>query len=174
MAELVCRWLVVYRSIPTSNRNNTCKRCKTCQLYIVLFLHQTATRGTPDFTDSTLYIVLFLHQTATVLRQSCIRASCISFYSYIKPQPHPVIRYRNYGCISFYSYIKPQLFLNLHPVASVVYRSIPTSNRNARVFWRYIASLYIVLFLHQTATLFSKLPLNKEIQGHWRDKKTEV
>ena len=78
-------------------------------LYIVLFLHQTATVSPLWTSQAKLYIVLFLHQTATTV------------HTYIGQD-----------------------------------------------------GLYIVLFLHQTATLFSKLPLNKEIQGYWRDKKTEV
>ena len=57
------------------------------------------------------------------------------------------------GCISFYSYIKPQLSDVIIVVDAVVYRSIPTSNRNCDVLWITIVVLYIVLFLHQTATL---------------------
>ena len=34
------------------------------------------------------------------------------------------------GCISFYSYIKPQRHDSLEFLLFVVYRSIPTSNRN--------------------------------------------
>ena len=34
------------------------------------------------------------------------------------------------GCISFYSYIKPQQFIGHTDNTCVVYRSIPTSNRN--------------------------------------------
>ena len=100
------------------------------------------------------------------------------------------------GCISFYSYIKPQLDLRQPHQRLVVYRSIPTSNRNIRAafaldklvvyrsiptsnrnhtrlrkrtkqvvyrsiptsnrnYWVLLiirAALYIVLFLHQTAT----------------------
>ena len=124
------------------------------------------------------------------------RSRCISFYSYIKPQLYAVMIPSKLSCISFYSYIKPQLAGYRPLLSDVVYRSIPTSNRNHGdvirihefVVYRSIPTsnrnlllpnsstprLYIVLFLHQTATLFSKLPLNKEIQGYWRDKKTEV
>ena len=35
------------------------------------------------------------------------------------------------GCISFYSYIKPQRLSSFTASRSVVYRSIPTSNRNS-------------------------------------------
>ena len=56
-----------------------------------------------------LYIFWILHQTTTVFCHSINRSCCISFESYIKPQPtlHPsgVL----ICCISFESYIKPQL-----------------------------------------------------------------
>ena len=130
--EILC---VVYRSIPTSNRNGNLYGHKVHELYIVLFLHQTATP----------------------------RGGGLNFYC----------------CISFYSYIKPQLTYTLREAQAVVYRSIPTSNRNTDreadcvglVVYRSIPTsnrnfptstrprrkLYIVLFLHQTATMESKL-----------------
>ena len=74
----------------------------------------------------------------------------------------------------FMSYIKPQPMLRLAHRATVVYRTIPTSNHNVmqkRLNWIYVVyrtiptsnhnpseskarsfSLYIVLFLHQTTT----------------------
>ena len=77
-------------------------------------------------------------------------------------------------CISLYSYIKPQLILSVRSHLPVVYPYIPTSNRNAAtglaigsaVVYPYIptsnrnqllistfsALLYILIFLHQTAT----------------------
>ena len=80
----------------------------------------------------------------------------------------------SFRCISFYSYIKPQLkddhgrtqnvvyrsiptsnrndSWSLRVRLKVVYRSIPTSNRNERSGRSQIRKLYIVLFLHQTAT----------------------
>ena len=78
------------------------------KLYIVLFLHQTATAAIFLLSFSVLYIVLFLHQTATALISQHVQECCISFYSYIKPQ----------HCILYVILL------------SVVYRSIPTSNRN--------------------------------------------
>ena len=147
-----------------------------------------------------MYIVLFLHQTATKdmarrLYNCCIsfysyikpqhcrpssgrRSRCISFYSYIKPQLYAVMIPSKLSCISFYSYIKPQL-AGYRPLLSdvvyrsiptsnrnhgdvirihefVVYRSIPTSNRNTLKDWLEALMLYIVLFLHQTATLGCK------------------
>ena len=56
---------VVYRSIPTSNRNRRSGARIPFALYIVLFLHQTATCVLVSKLPDSLYIVLFLHQTAT-------------------------------------------------------------------------------------------------------------
>ena len=78
--------LVVYRSIPTSNRNDAVKLLRLSQLYIVLFLHQTATLIPLYQKRGMLYIVLFLHQTATSSYKCLPSLCCISFYSYIKPQ----------------------------------------------------------------------------------------
>ena len=108
------RWLgewpwVVYRTIPTSNHNFT----------------------TLILPPRSLYIVLFLHQTTTKKLKSSGLGSCISYYSYIKPQLY---------------------VLFLHP-AFVVYRTIPTSNHNSLPYMSYNYLLYIVLFLHQTTTL---------------------
>ena len=149
----VCRVYVVYRSIPTSNRNARYNEAHGVWLYIVLFLHQTATQLNED--------------TWTVC--------CISFYSYIKPQPMIQNHTLCGCCISFYSYIKPQpdranpnfilVVYRSIPTSNrntsrraailtwVVYRSIPTSNRNAQLDRIKHSKLYIVLFLHQTATI---------------------
>ena len=78
--------LVVYRTIPTSN-------------------HNRLERG--DISIE-LYIVLFLHQTTTPRQKRKKAACCISYYSYIKPQP-----------------MVDNIFIN-----NVVYRTIPTSNHN--------------------------------------------
>ena len=102
---------VVYRSIPTSNRNLVSFTSSRPPLYIVLFLHQTATCRKPCFCQVWLYIVLFLHQTATRCRNSPRCLCCISFYSYIKPQRNGRACMQVVGCISFYSYIKPQQHL---------------------------------------------------------------
>ena len=77
---------VVYLTIPTSNHNIT--------LILVMIRW--------------LYILLFLHQTTTHISHSTRRSGCISYYSYIKPQPDTVRLFDMLGCISYYSYIKPQ------------------------------------------------------------------
>ena len=78
-------------------------------LYIVLFLHQTTTTLTLLLIFRKLYIVLFLHQTTTLPSDSNVYSSCISYYSYIKPQLSYILVFCNISCISYYSYIKPQL-----------------------------------------------------------------
>ena len=102
-------------------------------LYIVLFLHQTTTLTLCEYCPMMLYIVLFLHQTTTVFLIGILMLSCISYYSYIKPQPGSTSNTRNGCCISYYSYIKPQLTTVRNGDNSVVYRTIPTSNHNQRL-----------------------------------------
>ena len=55
---------------------------------------------------------------------------CISFESYIKPQPAELRPDAGVGCISFESYIKPQPGQNLTLLQNVVYLLNPTSNHN--------------------------------------------
>ena len=81
---------VVYRTIPTSNHNCERYRKRSIWLYIVLFLHQTTTKGA------------FMRD----------KASCISYYSYIKPQLINLVIMQKISCISYYSYIKPQLLFS--------------------------------------------------------------
>ena len=122
---------VVYLSIPTSNHNPCRGMPHHIWLFICLFLHQTTTIRGLQKRWKRLFICLFLHQTTTLLlvlscrKQLFIclflhqtttpspfggwRKSCLSVYSYIKPQHIPVCRLRTGGCLSVYSYIKPQL-----------------------------------------------------------------
>ena len=121
-------------------------------LYIILFLHQTTTSW--DFTifAPRLYIILFLHQTTTFFVGIKILTSCISFFSYIKPQHLIGFSCTLFSCISFFSYIKPQHVCQSCFPVKVVYHSFPTSNHNlvSHTSCRY--ALYIILFLHQTTT----------------------
>ena len=121
---------VVYHTIPTSNHNREQVSCCNCQLYIILFLHQTTTAGFLEVLNFWLYIILFLHQTTTPLCVTAFYACCISYYSYIKPQRYV----DNFGkvsrCISYYSYIKPQRSGVSRLETYVVYHTIPTSNHN--------------------------------------------
>ena len=100
--------LVVYLLIPTSNHN--------LQMSLIISL--------------TLYIFWFLHQTTTAQLADALAHSCISFDSYIKPQPWTCRVWRN----------------------KVVYLLIPTSNHNFAAPQLKLKQLYIFWFLHQTTT----------------------
>ena len=104
----VCAEKVVYLSIPTSNHNHR-------------LFHGFSVE---------LYIFRFLHQTTTCLQGFEHKDCCISFDSYIKPQPNSQkIIYE-----------------------TVVYLSIPTSNHNFNKEMAEYQKLYIFRFLHQTTT----------------------
>ena len=105
-------------------------------MYIFWFLHQTTTLHPPKCESGGLYIFWFLHQTTTGLVILIICARCISFDSYIKPQPTDFSATR----------------------IPVVYLLIPTSNHNWAVACCTTRSLYIFWFLHQTTT-FSSLAM---------------
>ena len=78
--------MVVYLLVPTSNHNLRKHRKYDITLYIFWFLHQTTT------------------EKVTIKPNWC----CISFGSYIKPQPGRALPSVGMRCISFGSYIKPQ------------------------------------------------------------------
>ena len=121
---------VVYLLIPTSNHNLKSLLYAAHQLYIFWFLHQTTTGFVQGVSNLGLYIFWFLHQTTTnSILLACSR-SCISFDSYIKPQP----------------------FCLIHFIATVVYLLIPTSNHNYLSVYPLLVTLYIFWFLHQTTT----------------------
>ena len=122
------------------------------RLYIVLFLHQTTTPNEHYRINPRLYIVLFLHQTTTIRRNCRVNNCCISYYSYIKPQPSGkkiainAVVYRTIPTSNHNCGQSPP------PCLFVVYRTIPTSNHNRQACSKLSARLYIVLFLHQTTT----------------------
>ena len=100
---------IIYILIPTSNHNR-----RWCY-----------------FWNFALYIFWFLHQTTTQQNEWSLNKCCISFDSYIKPQP------RWHWLLAL----------------PVVYLLIPTSNHNL-VFCNTICiELYIFWFLHQTTTI---------------------
>ena len=103
-------WCVVYLSFPTSNHNRKMQAEINKLLYIFRFLHQTTTEAIDMKDANGLYIFRFLHQTTT---------SLICLYICI-------------GCISFVSYIKPQPVSNILCNFAVVYLSFPTSNHNLK------------------------------------------
>ena len=121
-------------------------------LYIFWFLHQTTTREQQQYFCFWLYIFWFLHQTTTQTKATAICKRCISFDSYIKPQPCVIVIGNRTSCISFDSYIKPQLDSYHIRITCVVYLLIPTSNHNPLLIHQVHKLLYIFWFLHQTTT----------------------
>ena len=79
------------------------------RLYIFWILHQTTTIVPFGNISILLYIFWILHQTTTLCLSAFLLLGCISFESYIKPQPALVLKTAQERCISFESYIKPQL-----------------------------------------------------------------
>ena len=143
---------VVYRTIPTSNHNWSSRDIVVPVLYIVLFLHQTTTLSRLPYSVYPLYIVLFLHQTTTTRLILLIK---IKLYIVLFLHQTTTAFFKTdrlISCISYYSYIKPQRQLNAPGIKYVVYRTIPTSNHNLIFSHHLVRLLYIVLFLHQTTT----------------------
>ena len=144
--------LVVYLLIPTSNHNRQRIKNATKKLYIFWFLHQTTTNSKRYTRDmSCISFDSYIKPQPQCL--SIYRLlRCISFDSYIKPQRLERIRSRIPCCISFDSYIKPQRLVVLFMSVTVVYLLIPTSNHNLYVPRYSHYMLYIFWFLHQTTT----------------------
>ena len=122
--------VVVYLSFPTSNHNSIIFVLYHTALYIFRFLHQTTTGQHKQQVHIGLYIFRFLHQTTTINVYVIDTIGCISFVSYIKPQPFTPT------CLRY----------------SVVYLSFPTSNHNTNQRCNVGCVLYIFRFLHQTTT----------------------
>ena len=114
-----------------------------------------------------MYIFWFLHQTTTYFLSFFIYTGCISFDSYIKPQPYLRTSARHAGCISFDSYIKPQLWTLIIKHLRVVYLLIPTSNHNRDFFYIFFCQLYIFWFLHQTTTQGSSRARRRKLYIFW-------
>ena len=109
VTRITIKLKVVYLLIPTSNHN--------------IFMSLSSVK--------LLYIFWFLHQTTTPPLAASSSTSCISFDSYIKPQPSE----------------------HITNIKDVVYLLIPTSNHNPYIFCLFDIVLYIFWFLHQTTTI---------------------
>ena len=191
---------VVYPYIPTSNRNGPRWLPSPFQLYILIFLHQTATPPTPSIYDQMLYILIFLHQTATTLRHSKINLElyiliflhqtathrCCTYYSstlYILIFLHqtatmPTLTIEIKSCISLYSYIKPQLMVDVLFFWHVVYPYIPTSNRNkvdkstwlSKVVYPYIPTSnrnYLSMYSKEVRVVYPYIPTSNRNLTDW-------
>ena len=143
---------VVYLLIPTSNHNQ--RYAYPSKVPVVYLLIPTSNHNPLIFISNVaeLYIFWFLHQTTTSRMWQKTTTSCISFDSYIKPQPSLKTLLQKRGCISFDSYIKPQRLLGVFYHVLVVYLLIPTSNHNLHGTLDVFLMLYIFWFLHQTTT----------------------
>ena len=153
------------------------------QLYIFWILHQTTTDYKCLANDFLLYIFWILHQTTTTAVSSDSPRCCISFESYIKPQPssyynklHLVVYLlnptSNHNLLAFKSSGTRVVYLlnptsNHNPVTikanseEVVYLLNPTSNHNSWLSGSFHDLLYIFWILHQTTTswyLFYRFP----------------
>ena len=143
---------VVYLLIPTSNHN--------VYLFaglwepVVYLLIPTSNHNGQGFLLWTylLYIFWFLHQTTTSEVYCLFGAGCISFDSYIKPQPRLIVRQRE--CVVYLLIpTSNHNSLSLLMVRQmVVYLLIPTSNHNKNGQKQKTGLLYIFWFLHQTTT----------------------
>ena len=157
--------VVVYLLIPTSNHNYMNRLIKLNGLYIFWFLHQTTTELEPiTWSVSCISFDSYIKPQPA----GCIRwksRSCISFDSYIKPQRLCCAPSLRRCCISFDSYIKPQLMSWSITIICVVYLLIPTSNHNDCATLLHTDVLYIFWFLHQTTTLW---------RTHWRKLKLYI
>ena len=137
---------VVYLYIPTSNHNYYYSYCRLFWLYIFIFLHQTTTNSMSMSSQVELYIFIFLHQTTTRIDNL---KSGLSLYIFIFL--HQTTTVDSHGsiassCISLYSYIKPQPQNKRNTYTCVVYLYIPTSNHNCgltRIVYHLVVYLYI-------------------------------
>ena len=124
---------VVYLLIPTSNHNSVAALAALNLLYIFWFLHQTTTLMLCCLESLVLYIFWFLHQTTT-WTTSGIPTSWLYIFWFLH---QTTTRSMNISaatrCISFDSYIKPQPKEKIYRAKTVVYLLIPTSNHNLQI-----------------------------------------
>ena len=78
--------IVVYLCFPTSNRNPSLYHL--ARRYVVYLCFPTSNRNYQEQLHRfhQLYIFVFLHQTATITPLLLSQSGCISLFSYIKPQ----------------------------------------------------------------------------------------
>ena len=134
--------------------------CQSLHQIVVYLLIPTSNHNLINIVEiwSTLYIFWFLHQTTTwsLVKRRCKR--CISFDSYIKPQPDLGV-----ADLAIVVYLLIPTSNHNPPTAiteevEVVYLLIPTSNHNYYRIDTPRDTLYIFWFLHQTTTIiFSKI-----------------
>ncbi len=160
------------------HQTTTCKSlaANSKRLYSMVFLHQTTTLLQALSATFLLYSMVFLHQTTTTNRANRQIAGCILWFSYIKPQPMSITLVKWF--VVFYGFptsnhnldviieeIEPVVFYGFptsnHNTTAysinhieVVFYGFPTSNHNSKIVLEKSTSLYSMVFLHQTTTLW--------------------
>ena len=100
--------LVVSYSISTSNHNCIRPPPYPTQLCLILFLHQTTTKDTTEFSNLRCVLFYFYIKPQLSILRDYIVSGCVLFYFYIKPQLNLEIEKLASRCVLFYFYIKPQ------------------------------------------------------------------
>ena len=152
---------VVYLLNPTSNHNVSDEQTAINMLYIFWILHQTTTWQAYLSISLQLYIFWILHQTTTYSQLWKYFNTLYIFWILHQTTTGGRSCFLRYCCISFESYIKPQPCVSLCVCAWVVYLLNPTSNHNCRIRFDALAPLYIFWFLHQTTTSLPPLTGSK-------------
>ena len=121
---------IIYISNPTSNHNVVACEKAADRLYIFWFLHQTTTVVVVNKLRRELYIFWFLHQTTTWCCKILRHLQLYIFWFLHQTTTKLHLEESHSSCISFDSYIKPQPSSFPFPHSLVVYLLIPTSNHN--------------------------------------------
>ena len=136
-------------------------------LYIFWFLHQTTTAGSLVTFVPSLYIFWFLHQTTTQAYTSPLSAGCISFDSYIKPQP---LQDRERSFVVVYLLIPTSNHNSLHEYKcshTVVYLLIPTSNHNYLVIRFFVVEVVYLLIPTSNHNVIGRFPITSQLYIFW-------
>ena len=144
---------VVYLLNPTSNHNSPRAPLPFGMLYIFWILHQTTTQWQGASQEQQLYIFWILHQTTTWRCSGLWYHQLYIFWILHQTTTDERLEVAGGSCISFESYIKPQPHLPTLVYKTVVYLLNPTSNHNYIVVVIMKDRLYIFWILHQTTTL---------------------
>ena len=114
-------------------------------LYIFWILHQTTTSARWLYTQQSLYIFWILHQTTTYRFLSSARAPLYIFWILHQTTTPSLSTAFVVRCISFESYIKPQPALEWSWQRAVVYLLNPTSNHNcSRIVKEHVVVVYLL------------------------------
>ena len=169
-------WCVVSYLDSTSNHNSDAVELLFDELFHILILHQTTTTSCATFFSSSLFHILILHQTTTPEEYKRLYKSCFISWFYIKPQHNQLETINSLSCFISWFYIKPQLLANKRGKGTrcfiswfyikpqpempnialdfVVSYLDSTSNHNYNLRDGDKRTLFHILILHQTTTLW--------------------